>query len=1208
MGKKIYNEIKKRILVLDGGLGTMIQEFGLTEDDFRGGRFCSWAIPLKGCNDALVLTRPDVIGEIHRRYLEAGADIITTDTFNSTAVSLADYGLQDFAYEINRAGARAARMAADEFTRRDPSKPRFVAGSVGPTNRTASIASDMDDTSSRNITFGELAAAYAEQIEGLLDGGADVIQLETFFDTLNAKAAVFAAGTVFEKKGVRLPVVVSGTLTGGGRTLSGQTVEAFYASVAHAEPLAVGFNCSFGAKQLLPYLKRLADVSRFAVSVYPNAGLPNLSGGYDETPEMMASDMEEYMRQGLVNIVGGCCGTTPAHIAAIARTAAGYRPRLLPGYDPKTVLSGLEPLVVDENSNFINIGERTNVAGSAKFAKLIREEKYEEALAVARRQTEGGANMIDVCFDDGMIDGPAAMTRFLNMAAGEPETARVPFMIDSSSWETLEAGLRCVQGKPVVNSISLKEGEGEFLRRAKLIRRYGAAAVVMLFDEKGQADTYERKTEVAARAYGLLTQNGFPPEDIIFDPNVLAVATGMPEHDAYALDFIRAVEWIRKNLPRANVSGGVSNLSFSFRGIDKVRRAMHSVFLYHAVRAGMNMGIVNPAMTTVYSEIEPELLELATDVVLNRRADAGERLAAYAEKVKAEKPGGGKAVAAEREWRSLPVAGRIEYAMLKGMDEYIEEDAAEAYRQAGDPLAVIDGMFMPPMEKVGELFGSGMMFLPQVVKAARVMKKGVGVLTPYIEAGRREGTAKEKIIVATVKGDVHDIGKNIVSVVMSCNGYRIEDLGVMAECDAIAERAIAGNADAIGLSGLITPSLDEMVKVLRELERRGSKIPVIVGGATTSAVHTAVKMAPEYSGPVVRSADASENITVLGKLFGPGREGFIAEVQAGQENLRRAYFASRGGRALLPISEARGRGHGKDASDVVVPGEQGVKVFTRYPIGGVRKYIDWTYFFASWEIKGKYPEILGSPVKGEQARKLLADAEALLDRIEEGELLALNGVAGIFPALRRSDDIIAVASDGEEVILPQLRNQDPDEKENLSLADYVAADGDYICAFAVSAGFGLRELSESFREQGDDYGAIMSKLLADRLTEAFAEAVHSHVRRSMWGFESGSEFSGEDVLAERYRGLRMAFGYPAAPDHSLKKEVFRLLGAERNAGLRLNDNYMIEPAEALCGLIFADGDIRYFDVGRIGEDQLEDYARRRGTTADEIRRLIPRNV
>lgn len=1209
----IREEVRKRIFILDGGLGTLIQGYGLTEEDFRGDEFASWPVPLKGCNDLLVLTRPDVIGEIHRRYLEAGADIITTDTFSATSIALADYGLQDYAYEISRAGTRVARKAADEFTRIDPRKPRYVAGSVGPTNRTSSIAADINNTALRDITFDELASAYAVQIEGLVDGGADIIQLETFFDTLNAKAAIFAAETVFAKKGVRLPLIVSGTLTNSGRTLSGQTVEAFYASVKHASPLAVGFNCSFGTKQLMPYLKRLSDVCGFAVSVYPNAGLPNLSGGYDETPRMMAADVEEYMRQGLINIVGGCCGTTPEHIAEIAAVAQKYRPRPTPHPEDKTVLSGLEPLTIDDNSNFINIGERTNVAGSAKFARLIREDRYEEALSLARQQIEGGATIIDICFDDGMIDGPAAMTRFLNMAAGEPEIARVPFMLDSSSWDTLEAGLRCVQGKSIVNSISLKEGEGEFLRRARLIRLYGAAAVVMLFDEKGQADTYERKIEVAARAYRLLTENSFPPEDIIFDPNVLAVATGMSEHDAYALDFIRAVGWIKENLPHTNISGGVSNLSFSFRGIDKVRRAMHSVFLCHAIKAGMNMGIVNPAMTIVYDEIEPELLELVTDVVLNRRPDAGERLAAYAERAKAQQAEDQKDMPSAKQWRSLPVAKRINYAMLKGISDYIEQDAAEAFEETKDPLAVIDGMFMPPMEKVGEMFGAGMMFLPQVVKTARVMKKGVNALTPFIEAGQETGnTKKEKIVIATVKGDVHDIGKNIVSVVMSCNGYRITDLGVMVEGDTIVDTAINEKAGAIALSGLITPSLEEMIKVLRELERRGETIPVFVGGATTSALHTAVKMAPEYSGPVIHSGDASENVTLLGRLFGPGREEFLKEIKEKQEKLREAYLSSASGTSLIPIAKARANGRNKRPEDIITPAKTGIEIFRNYPIAEVEKYIDWTYFLTSWDIKGKYPDVLDSPEKGEEAHRLIADAKNLLDKIKQERLLTLNGVTGVFPAVRRGDDIIISSEKGKEITLPQLRSQNPASGKNLSLADYIIpeADGhtDYIAAFTVSAGFGLEELTESFRRENDDYNAIMSKLLADRLTEAFAEAVHQEVRRRLWGFEKGLELPVEDILNEKYRGLRMAFGYPAAPDHSLKKEIFDLLSIGKNTGLYLGENYMIEPAEALCGLIFADSDIHYFDVGRIGEDQLEDYARRRRISTEEARRLLPRNV
>lgn len=1208
--KTIQDLISERVVILDGAMGTMIQRYGLSEEDYRGTEFAGWSVPLKGCNDLLALTKPEVIEEIHCRYLEAGADIITADSFNANRISLADYGLEDYAYRIAKAAAQAGRRAADEFMRANPGLgPRFVSGSVGPSGKAASIATDTNDPSRRETDFDALVAAFIPQIEGLADGGADIIQLETFFDTLNCKAALFAAEEVFASRSSRLPIIISGTLTNSGRTLSGQTVEAFYASVAHAEPLAIGFNCSFGASQLLPYLKRLSDVSDYPVSVYPNAGLPDISGGYEETPRMMASQVEEYLRLGLVNIVGGCCGTTPEHIREIAAAARRYSPRRLRLKSHTTVLAGLEPLAVDETVGFISIGERTNVAGSAKFAKLIREGRYEDALAIARTQIEGGAQVIDVCFDDGMIDGPAAMRKFLNMAAAEPEIARVPVMIDSSSWEVLEAGLKCVQGKSIVNSISLKEGEETFLRRASLIRHYGAAAVVMLFDERGQADVYERKIEVAGRAYRLLTEAGFLAEDIIFDPNVLAVATGIPEHDIYACDFIRAAEWIRKNLPRANVSGGISNLSFAFRGTDKVRRAMHSVFLYHGRRAGLNFGIVNPSMLDIYEDIEPELLALAEDAVLARRSDAAENLAAYAERIRGEKESG-RSLPAAADWRSLPVGDRIYHAMVKGIADHIEEDALEAVSGGASPLEVIERNFMPAVEHVGELFGEGKMFLPQVVKTARVMKKGVGALTPLIESGKAGTAKKGKALLATVKGDVHDIGKNIVSVVMSCNGYEIKDLGVMAECEDIVDAAIEWGADVIGLSALITPSLGEMIKVVKELQRRGLRIPVLLGGATTSGVHTAVKVAPEYSAPVIHCRDASENVVVLGKLFGPGREEFLAGLHSSQEELRHIHDASRSARRLRSLEEARERRYVKVAADVPAPRNVGVKHILDYPVRDVVPYIDWSYFLASWGMKGRWPEILTVEDKGVQARKLVDDANALLDRVVRERLLTLNAAVGIFPAFSRGDDIIIVSGD-VETVLPQLRNQSADVAKNISLSDYVMPEArakDYLCVFAASSGFGLKEFIGGFRDAGDQYNAIMAKLLADRLAEAFTEALHMAVRRDLWGFEGGEIKSVQQILAGNYQGARMAFGYPSVPDHSLKREVFGLLDVERATGMKLTEGFMIDPGESVCGVIFADGSAKHFDVGKIDEEQLADYARRRGITVEEARKLLPKNI
>jgi 5-methyltetrahydrofolate--homocysteine methyltransferase len=1184
----------------------MIQRHGLGEEDYRGERFADWHTPLKGCNDLLALTRPDVIAGIHEAYLTAGADIISTDSFNANAISMADYGLGEFVYEMNRAAATIARAEADRFTLRNPSKPRFVAGSMGPTNRTSSLSANVDDPSAREVTYEQLVTAYREQARGLLDNGADVLLVETVFDTLNAKAALFAIEGLRGELGRAIPVMVSGTIADtSGRTLSGQTVEAFYVSLAHGGGsglLSIGLNCAFGAKQMLPYLERLARVAECRTSTHPNAGLPNISGGYDETPQMFADTIEEYLARGVVNIVGGCCGTTPEHTRLVAQIVTKYSPRPLPTPRHETVLSGLEPLTIKPENNFVNIGERANVAGSARFARLVREGKYDEAVAVARNQVGEGAQVVDVCMDDGMIDGAVAMTKFLNMAAAEPELARVPFMIDSSSWEVLEAGLRCVQGKCVVNSISLKEGEAEFLRRAGLVRRYGAAAVVMLFDERGQADTRERKIEVAERAYKLLIDNGFPPEDIIFDPNVLSIATGIPAHNNYAVDFIEATRWIKQNLPHARVSAGVSNLSFAFRGNNPIREAMHSVFLYHAIEAGLDMGIVNAGMLQIYSEIEPRLVELTEDIVLNRRPDATERLSEYAQELKnagsETKHTDNKAV-----WRELPLPERISYSMLKGVDEHAAEDALEAYHLLGSPLAVIDQMLMPAMGEVGALFSEGKMFLPQVVKSARVMRRAVDALAPYIKGDTGTGKAG-RVVLATVKGDVHDIGKNIVSVVISCNGYEVVDLGVMVPADKIIDEAVAVGANAICLSGLITPSLDEMIGVVRELERRGLTIPVIVGGATTSALHTAVKIAPEYSSVVIHSRDASDNAGILNRLLGADREQFMAEVKAKQATERTLYAARSENRTSLPIEVARANRYLKMTDKIAVPAHTGRVVFSDFPIEQVEPYIDWTFLFAAWNIKGSYPEILDSPEKGVEARKLFDDAQQLLAQIKEGRLLRLDGVAGIFPARSEGDDIVVTDPKGRETRLPQLRNQSPAKEHNLSVADYVTSDrGDFIGAFAVTAGVGLVELTEKLRSEGDDYNAIMAKLLADRLTEAFAEVVHEFMRRVSWGYQT-AEIAPADAIRGRYRGLRYAFGYPATPDHSLKSEVFELLVVPQTTAMRLTDNYMISPGEALCGLVVADSDATYFTLGAVGEDQITDYAHRRGKTPTEIKKLI----
>ena len=1193
MATTLYEQLEKRILLLDGGFGTMVQGYGLQEEDYRGERFGDWPVQLKGCNDLLVLTRPDVVREIHEKYLQAGADIIETDSFNANAVSLADYRMEGLAYEMAKAAAETARRAADEFTARNPQKPRFVAGSMGPTNRTASMSADVANPAAREVTFAQLAEAYSDQARGLMDGGADILLVETVFDTLNAKAALYAIDTLCAELGRAIPVMVSGTLAdASGRTLSGQTVEAFAASVSHANLLSIGLNCAYGARQLLPYLERLAAAAETRISAHPNAGLPNVMGGYDETPEMFAADVGEYLRRGVVNIVGGCCGTTPAHIFELSKIAGQYAPRPLPEPRHTTVLSGLEPLRIVPEANFINIGERTNVAGSAKFARLIREGNYEEALSVARAQVDAGAQIVDVCMDDGLIDGPAAMRTFLNLMASEPEIARVPVMIDSSKWEVLAAGLEVTQGKSVVNSISLKEGEAEFLRRAGEIHRFGAAAVVMLFDERGQADTFERKTEVAARAYKLLTDNGFPAEDIIFDPNVLAVATGIPEHDGYAKAFIDATRWIKANLPHAKVSGN-----------NAVREAMHSAFLYHAIRAGMDMGIVNPQLVRVYSEIEPELLERIEDVILCRRADAAERLTEYAQEVRQTAE---TAPQAPDAWRAGTLGERIGYAMLKGVTDYIEQDALEGYETLGSPMAVIDTLLMPAMERVGTLFGEGKMFLPQVVKTARVMKRAVAALTPYIEQGSDSAAHNAgKVLIATVKGDVHDIGKNIVAVVMACNGYEINDLGVMVESERIVDEAVAWGAQSICLSGLITPSLDEMAHVCAELERRGLRIPVIIGGATTSDLHTAVKIAPVYSGAVIHSANASRNSQILAQLLGPDGDLYTDKIKADQQAMREDYARQLRIRDLVPLAEARKAGRSVRPHEPVKPLHPGRMVFPDFDVADAEPFIDWNFFFPAWGLKGRYPEILDHPERGAEARKVFDDAQALLARIRDERLLTLQGVVGIFPARSEGDDIWVTDAKGREKRFPMLRNQTRGQ-ENRSLADFIAPADDWIGCFAVTAGIGLKELTEKFRTGGDDYSAIMAKLLADRLTEAFAEAVHTFVRRQMWGYETGEPPAPKQVVRGEYRGRRMAFGYPATPDHSLKREAFDLLAAEVTTGMRLTENWMIDPGEALCGLMLADAD--YFSVGTVDAQQLEEYADRRGMEAETVKKIIPNNV
>ncbi|MEG1982769.1 MAG: methionine synthase [Alistipes sp.] len=1205
MDKDIRKELTHRILLLDGGMGTMVQQYGLTEEDYRGARFADWEQRLKGCNDLLALTHADVIQEIHEKYLSAGADVITTDSFNANAISLKDYGLEAYSYEISRAAATIARRAADTFTTRNPNKPRFVGGSIGPSNRTASMSADISDPAAREVTFEQLAEAYREQARGLMDGGVDLLMLETFFDTLNAKAAIYAVKELLEERKIALPLIVSGTLTTSGRTLSGQTIEAFYTSITQADPLAVSLNCSFGAQALLPHLERLAAVAECRVAAYPNAGLPNVMGGYDETPARFAADVEAYLQRGLVNLVGGCCGTTPAHIFELTKIVSKYAPRPLPSPKHITTLSGLEPLRIVPESNFINIGERTNVAGSAKFARLIREGNFNEALTVARAQVDAGAQVVDICMDDGLIDGKEAMRHFLNLIAAEPEIARVPVMIDSSKWEVLEEGLRVWQGKSIVNSISLKEGEEAFRQKARKIHRYGAAAVVMLFDQKGQADTYERKIEVATRAYNILTADGFPAEDIIFDPNVLAVATGIEAHDSYARDFIEATRWIKQHLPQAKVSGGVSNLSFAFRGNNTVREAMHAVFLYHAIDAGMDMGIVNPQLLQVYDTIEPELLQRVEDVILCRRTDASERLSDYATTHRQTAEAHAQT---SESWRALPLQARMAYAMRNGLDEYIAADALEGYQSLGSSLLVIDQLLMPAMEEVGQLFASGKMFLPQVVKTARVMKGAVNALTPYIEQGTQAQNAG-RILIATVKGDVHDIGKNIVSVVMACNGYQIQDLGVMVETERIVNEVEKGAVDVLCLSGLITPSLDEMMHVCEELQRRGLRLPVLIGGATTSELHTAVKIAPLYEGVIIHASNANDNCRILAQLAGAGRETYIAEVKAAQQKLREEYLLSTGQRELIPIIEARKEHLTKAVEAICTPLHRGVVVFPDFDITDVIPFIDWNFFFPAWDLKGRMPAIFEDPKHGEEARKLYQDAQVLLARIGKEKLLTLQGAVGIFPAVSCKDDIWVTNSKGGQTCLPMLRNQTRGQQHDC-LADFIvdkkSGQNDYIGCFALSAGVGLKQLTEQFKAAGDDYNAIMAKLLADRLTEAFAEMIHRFVRREMWGYAPQETCSAAEIIRGNYRGLRMAFGYPAAPDHALKKEVFELLSVSRTTQLRLTENNMIDPGESLCGLIFPDA--HYFSVGAIDTKQLLNYAKRRGITPEQAKKCLPNNV
>jgi 5-methyltetrahydrofolate--homocysteine methyltransferase len=1217
--KQLEALLAKRILVLDGAMGTMIQAEHLDESQYRGERFRDWPRELRGNNDLLCITRPELILSIHAQYLEAGADIIETNTFNSTSVSLADYGMEALAYELNLAGARLAVDVARSYEAKDPSKPRFVAGVLGPTSKTASISPDVNDPGFRNVDFDQLVAAYGEALRGLLDGGVDLILVETVFDTLNAKAALFAIEESFERRGTRQPVIVSGTITdASGRTLSGQTTEAFYNAVRHVRPLAVGLNCALGAKELRAHVEELSNVAQTCVSCHPNAGLPNAFGEYDDTPESMAQQMGEWARNGWLNIAGGCCGTTPRHIEAIAQVVAGLAPRAVPRPPAKLRLAGLEPLNVGDDSLFVNIGERTNVTGSKAFARLVLAGDYAGALSVARQQVENGAQIIDVNMDEAMLDSEKAMTTFLRLIAAEPDIARVPVMIDSSKWSVIEAGLKCVQGKGIVNSISLKEGEAEFLRQARLVRRYGAAAVVMAFDEKGQADTLQRRIDICARCHELLTQQAdFPPEDIIFDPNIFAVATGLEEHARYGIDFLEATAWIRKNLPAAKVSGGVSNLSFSFRGNDSVREAMHTVFLYHAVRAGMSMGIVNAGQLGVYEEIEPQLREHVEDVLFDRRPDATERMIEFANSVKGE----AKDKAKDEAWRHGSVEERLTHALVSGIATHVVADTEEARLKYAHPIEVIEGPLMDGMNVVGDLFGAGKMFLPQVVKSARVMKLAVAHLIPFIEAEKaRSGTAgraKGKVVIATVKGDVHDIGKNIVAVVLQCNNYEVVNLGVMVPAQTILETARREKVDAIGLSGLITPSLEEMAHVAREMEREGFSVPLLIGGATTSRVHTAVKIAPSYSGPVVYVPDASRSVPVVSSLLSAEqRDGFVAEVRADYERIRAQHRDKRGPGPLHPIAEARKLGLMIDwvAYRPPAPRKPGITVLRDYPLGELVPYIDWTPFFQTWELSGSYPKILQDPVVGDAARKLFADAKRALERLIAEEWVAAHAVIGLFPAAQVGGDDIEIYADEERrapiATWHNLRQQNhkPAGRPNLCLADFVAPRQtqvrDYIGAFAVTAGCGIERKLAEFEAAHDDYNAIMLKALADRLAEALAERIHERVRREFWGYAVDEQLTNEQLIAERYRGIRPAPGYPACPDHTEKRALFELLDARANAEIELTESFAMLPAASVCGFYLSHPESSYFAVGKIGRDQVADYARRKSISLTEAEQWL----
>ena len=1217
--------LAERILVMDGAYGTMIQRYRLDEAAYRGERFADWPSDLKGNNDLLSLTRPDVIREIHEQYLEAGADIIETNTFSATSVGMADYGMQSLAYEINVESARLARDCADRFS--TPDRPRFVAGSIGPTNRTASISPDVNDPGARNVTFKELVSAYVEATRALIEGGVDILLIETIFDTLNAKAAVFAAEQVFEELGFKLPVILSGTITDqSGRTLSGQTTEAFYNSLRHARPLAMSLNCALGPDLLRPYVEEMSRICETHVATYPNAGLPNEFGEYDLLPDDMGRHIGEWAEAGFLNLVGGCCGNTPPHIAAIAKAVEGKAPRVVPEVPVACRLSGLEPLNIDKMLNFVNVGERANVTGSAKFKRLILEEDYETALDICREQVENGAQIVDVNMDEGMLDGVAAMRRFLNLCAGEPDIAKVPFMIDSSKWEIIEAGLQCVQGKPIVNSISMKEGEDKFREQAELCRRYGAAVIVMAFDEVGQADTRARKVEICTRAYRILVDDiGFPPEDIIFDPNIFAVATGIEEHNNYGVDFIEATREIKHTLPHALVSGGVSNVSFSFRGNNPVREAIHAVFLYHAIRAGLDMGIVNAGQLAVYDDLPAELRDAVEAVVLNRDPEAGERLVDIAPRYSGQ--GGETDKKEELEWRSWPVEKRLEHSLVKGITEFIEDDTEAARQRAERPLHVIEGPLMDGMNVVGDLFGEGKMFLPQVVKSARVMKKAVAYLEPFLEAEKQEliaagGELKSngRILMATVKGDVHDIGKNIVGVVLQCNNYEVFDIGVMVPAETILAKAREYEVDIIGLSGLITPSLDEMVHIAKEMTRQGFTIPLMIGGATTSKAHTAVKIEPEYTHGAVYVADASRAVGVASALLSDEQKPqFLAETSAEYDQVRARRAAKNEAASLVPITEARANPTPIDwsAATIVAPARPGVTLLDDIDIAQLLPYIDWTFFFHAWQLRGRFPKILDDADKGEEARKLYADAQAMLQQIIDERWLQARAIVGLFPANAVGDDILVFTDDSRSATRTTLHNlrkqgKQPAGKYNESLADFVAPKdsgvGDYVGGFACTAGLGIDDRLKVFEADHDDYHGIMLKALADRLAEALAEWLHEKVRKELWGYAADESLDNDALIAEAYQGIRPAMGYPASPDHTEKDLLWELLDVERQTGIWLTESKAMVPTASVSGLYFAHPQARYFAIGKVNRDQVEDYARRKGMDLATMERWLGPNL